>query len=70
MDIPESRYVDLWRDIDRLLLEGRRVNMRLGIGEECPEFCRALRGYAYEAMEQCKENLRRPVDAELIPCAP
>jgi hypothetical protein len=66
MAIEEVSCREMWG----LMGEGRRVNIRLGIGEAYPESCRASKGYAHEAMVHCEENLSGPVDAELIQCAP
>jgi hypothetical protein len=52
------------------LLEGRRMTMSQGIGEEYPEFHRASEGCAKEAVETCEIDLEKGVDAVLAPSAP
>jgi hypothetical protein len=54
-----------------MILDGEKtVRVRLGIGEESPQFHVASRGYAEEAVTVCEYDLEKGVDAVPAPSAP
>jgi hypothetical protein len=52
----------IWKDIERLIREGRTVSMRSGRGEEYPRFFVGAEEHAKEAAIRCEVNPSRGID--------
>jgi hypothetical protein len=59
-----------WKDIEKMLMEGRSVTRRLGRGEEYPKSCTAEDAHVQKSLEHYEEEASRGADGIPIPSAP